>query len=54
MQNNRCTYIEGESYGSRKGPKEPLFSDMLHEIGLYALPKFNLDHQSFFMVGRDT
>ena len=23
MQNNRCTYIEGESYGSRKGPKEP-------------------------------
>ena len=54
LQNNRCTYIEGESYGSRKGPKEPLFSDMLHEIGLYALPKFNLDHQSFFMVGRDT
>jgi len=21
MQNNRCTYIEGGSYGSRKGPK---------------------------------
>jgi len=40
--------------GPGKGLKNPLFSDMLHEIGLYALPKFNLDHQSFFMVGRDT